>query len=75
MNVIFLSLAFALLLITTAVGMDWLMGLALTQSLHNIFNPFRVMETPELFILFLFLLLWVLDLLAAWLWRRKKMPS
>ncbi|KPD00677.1 hypothetical protein [Geobacillus thermocatenulatus] len=75
MNVIFLSLTFALLLITTAVGMDWLMGLALTQSLHNIFNPFRVMETPELFILFLFLFLWLLDLLAAWLWRRKKMPS
>ncbi|KAF0995017.1 hypothetical protein [Geobacillus sp. TFV-3] len=75
MNVIFLSLTFALLLITTAVGMDWLMGLTLYQSFHNVLNPFRVMETPEMFILFLFLLFWALDLLTAWLWRRKKTDS
>ncbi|KJE25973.1 hypothetical protein ABS784_09595 [Geobacillus sp. G4] len=75
MNVIFLSLTFALLLITTAVGMDWLMGLTLYQSFHNVINPFRVMETPEMFILFLFLLFWALDLLAVWLWRRKKTAS
>ncbi|KDE47804.1 hypothetical protein [Geobacillus sp. Y412MC52] len=75
MKIIFASFTFLLLLVTTAVGMDLLMGLALPQSLHNILNPFRVMETPELFILFLFLLLWMLDLLAAWLWRRKKMSS
>ncbi|WP_157807538.1 hypothetical protein [Geobacillus sp. Manikaran-105] len=73
MKIIFVSLTFLLLLITTAVGMDRLMGLTLYQSLHNVINPFRVMETPELFILFLFLLLWVIDLLTVWLWRRKKM--
>ncbi|MDF9298098.1 MULTISPECIES: hypothetical protein [Geobacillus] len=75
MKIIFVSLTFLLLLITTAVGMDRLMGLTLYQSLHNVINPFRVMETPELFILFLFLLLWVLDLLTVWLWRRKKTAS
>ncbi|WP_041468418.1 hypothetical protein [Geobacillus sp. C56-T3] len=75
MKIIFASFTFLLLLVTTAVGMDRLMGLTLYQSLHNVFNPFRVMETPELFILFLFLLLWVIDLLTVWIWRRKKTAS
>ncbi|NNV07853.1 hypothetical protein [Geobacillus sp. C56-T2] len=75
MKVVFLSLAFLLLLGGTAVGMDWLLGLTLRQSLHNVLNPFRVMETPELFLLFLFIAFWLLDLLTVWLWRRKKTAS
>jgi len=72
---VFASLTFALLLIGTAVGMDWLLGLTLHQSFHNVLNPFRVMETPELFILFLLILLWFLDLFTVWLERRKKTSS
>ncbi|WP_445614202.1 hypothetical protein [Geobacillus sp. YF-1] len=75
MKVVFLSLAFWLLLGGTAVGMDWLLGLTLRQSLHNVLNPFRVMEAPELFLLFLFIAFWLLDLLTVWLWRRKKPSS
>ncbi|WP_374717173.1 hypothetical protein [Geobacillus thermodenitrificans] len=75
MKVVFLSLAFLLLLGGTAVGMDLLLGLTLLQSLHNVLNPFRVMETPELFLLFLFIAFWLLDLLTVWLRRRKNTPS
>ncbi|AMX83688.1 hypothetical protein GS3922_08465 [Geobacillus subterraneus] len=75
MKVVFLSLAFMLLLGGTAVGMDLLLGLTLLQSFHNVLNPFRVMETPELFLLFLFIAFWLLDLLTVWLWRRKKTAS
>ncbi|MEB3751521.1 hypothetical protein MKY25_09755 [Geobacillus sp. FSL W8-0032] len=75
MKVVFLSLAFWLLLGGTAIGMDWLLGLTLRQSLHNVLNPFRVMEAPELFLLFLFIAFWLLDLLTVWLWRRKKPSS
>ncbi|BBW96113.1 hypothetical protein ACPVTF_09915 [Geobacillus icigianus] len=75
MKVVFLSLSFLLLLGGTAVGMDWLLGLTLRQSLHNVLNPFRVMEAPELFLLFLFIAFWLLDLLTVWLWRRKKPSS
>ncbi|OQP07235.1 hypothetical protein B1690_04915 [Geobacillus sp. 46C-IIa] len=75
MKVVFLSLAFMLLLGGTAVGMDLLLGLTLHQSFHNVLNPFRVMETPELFLLFLFIAFWLLDLLTVWLWRRKKTAS
>ncbi|MGP3560300.1 hypothetical protein [Geobacillus sp. BK01] len=75
MKVVFISLAFMLLLGGTAVGTDLLLGLRLYQSFHNVLNPFRVMETPELFILFLLIVLWALDLCMAWLWRRKKTAS
>ncbi|MBB6282437.1 hypothetical protein [Geobacillus subterraneus] len=75
MKVVFISLAFMLLLGGTAVGMDLLLGLTLLQSFHNVLNPFRVMETPELFLLFLFIAFWLLDLLTVWLWRRKKTAS
>ncbi|AGT31953.1 hypothetical protein M493_08370 [Geobacillus genomosp. 3] len=75
MKIVFLSLAFMLLLGGTAVGMDLLLGLTLLQSFHNVLNPFRVMETPELFLLFLFIAFWLLDLLTVWLWRRKKTAS
>ncbi|NNU93700.1 hypothetical protein ETC01_10795 [Geobacillus sp. NFOSA3] len=74
MKVLGISLFIGSILIGVAIEMDLLMGFTLRQSMHNVFNPFRVMETPEMFILFFILLLWVLDVLAAlFLQKQKKM--
>lgn len=74
MKLLGISLFIGSILIGVAIEMDMLMGFTLRQSMHNVFNPFRVMETPEMFILFFILLLWVLDVLAAlFLQKQKKM--
>jgi len=59
-------------LISITIGMDIFIGLTLRQSAQNVFNPFRVMEAPETFILFLFLLIWTVDLLAALFFQKQK---
>jgi hypothetical protein len=66
-----ISLLIASILMGVAIGMDMLMGFQWRQSIQNVLNPFRVMETPELFILFLLLILWALDILVA-LFRQKQ---
>jgi uncharacterized membrane protein len=69
-----ISLFIGSILIGVAIEMDILMGFTLRQSMQSVLNPFRVMETTETLILFLFLLLWVLDVLAAlFLQKQKKM--
>ncbi|MFB5167252.1 hypothetical protein V2P11_16125 [Parageobacillus toebii] len=74
MKVLGISLFIGSILIGLAIEMDMLMGFTLRQSMRNVLNPFRVMETPEMFILFFILLLWVLDVLAAlFLQKQKKM--
>lgn len=74
MKLLGISLLIGITLISTAIGMDIFIGLTLRQSAQNVFNPFRVMETPETFILFLFLLLWAANLLASlFLQKQKKM--
>ncbi|BDG47122.1 MULTISPECIES: hypothetical protein [Parageobacillus] len=72
MKLLGISLFIGSALIIIAIGMDILIGLTLRQSAQNVFNPFRVMEAPEMFILFLFLLLWVVDLLAALFFQKQK---
>ncbi|SFA43549.1 hypothetical protein SAMN05192569_100630 [Parageobacillus thermantarcticus] len=72
MKVLAISLLIGSILIGVAIEMDLLMGFTLRQSMHNVFNPFRVMETPETFILFLFLLIWTVDLLAALFFQKQK---
>lgn len=72
MKVLGISLFIGSILIGLAIEMDMLMGFTLRQSMHNVFNPFRVMETPEMFILFFILLLWVLDVLAALFFQKQK---
>jgi hypothetical protein len=66
-----ISLLIASILMGVAIGMDMLMEFQWRQSIQNVLNPFRVMETPELFILFLLLILWALDILVA-LFRQKQ---
>ncbi|MBB3869408.1 hypothetical protein DER53_13515 [Parageobacillus toebii NBRC 107807] len=74
MKLLGISLFIGSILIGLAIEMDMLMGFTLRQSMRNVLNPFRVMETPEMFILFFILLLWVLDVLAAlFLQKHKKM--
>jgi hypothetical protein len=74
MKLLGISLFIGSILIGLAIEMDMLMGFTLRQSMRNVLNPFRVMEVPETFILFLFLLLWVIDVLAAlFLQKQKKM--
>ncbi|GLH62468.1 hypothetical protein [Parageobacillus sp. G301] len=74
MKVLGISLFIGSILIGLAIEMDMLMGFTLRQSMRNVLNPFRVMETPEMFILFFILLLWVLDVLAAlFLQKQNKM--
>jgi hypothetical protein len=72
MKVLAISLLIGSILIGVAIEMDLLMGFTLRQSMHNVFNPFRVMEIPETFILFLFLLLWMLDVLAVLFLQKQK---
>jgi hypothetical protein len=74
MKVLGISLFISIILIGVTIEMDMLMGFTFRQSMRNVLNPFSVMEVPETFILFLFLLLWVLDVLAAlFLQKQKKM--
>jgi hypothetical protein len=74
MKLLGISLFIGSILIGLAIEMDMLMGFTLRQSMRNVLNPFRVMETPETFILFFILLLWVIDVLAAlFLQKQKKM--
>ncbi|WP_143415457.1 hypothetical protein [Geobacillus sp. E263] len=72
MKVLGISLFIGSILIGLAIEMDMLMGFTLRQSMRNVLNPFRVMETPETFILFFILLLWVLDVLAALFLQKQK---
>lgn len=72
MKVLAISLLIGSILIGVAIEMDMLMGFTLRQSMYNVLNPFRVMETPETFILFLFLLLWMLDVLAVLFLQKQK---
>lgn len=72
MKVLGISLFIGSILIGLAIEMDMLMGFTLRQSMRNVLNPFRVMETPEMFILFFILLLWVLDVLAALFLQKQK---
>jgi hypothetical protein len=72
MKVLGISLFIGSILIGVALEMDMLMGFTLQQSIHNVFDPFRVMEVPEMFILFLFLLLWMIDVLAALFLQKQK---
>ncbi|MBA2875338.1 hypothetical protein [Thermaerobacillus caldiproteolyticus] len=73
MKLLGVSLLIGGLLMGVIIGIDiLLMGFKLQQSLHNVINPFRVMETPELFILFSFLLLWVLNVLVTLFRQRQK---
>ncbi|EID44513.1 hypothetical protein [Parageobacillus thermoglucosidasius] len=71
MKPIGISLFIGSVLISITIGMDILIGLTLPQSAQNVLNPFRAMETPEMFILFLFLLIWVVHLLASLLKQKK----
>ncbi|GCD82472.1 hypothetical protein [Parageobacillus thermoglucosidasius] len=71
MKLIGISLFIGSVLISITIGMDILIGLTLPQSAQNVLNPFRAMETPEMFILFLFLLIWVVHLLASLLKQKK----
>ncbi|EZP76814.1 hypothetical protein H839_09468 [Parageobacillus genomosp. 1] len=72
MKLLGISLFIGSVLIGVAIEMDVLMGFTLRQSMNNVLNPFRVMETPEMFILFFILLLWVLDVLATLLLQKQK---
>jgi hypothetical protein len=72
MKLLGISLFIGSALISIAIGMDILIGLTLRQSAQNVFDPFRIMETPEMFILFLFLLLWAVDLLASLFLQKQK---
>jgi hypothetical protein len=72
MKLLGISLFIGIVLIGVAIEMDVLMGFTLRQSAQNVLNPFRVMETPEMFILFFILLLWVLDVLATLLLQKQK---
>ncbi|MED4989112.1 hypothetical protein [Parageobacillus toebii] len=72
MKVLGISLFIGSILIGLAIEMDMLMGFTLRQSMYNVLNPFRVMETPEMFILFFILLLWVLNVLAALFFQKQK---
>jgi uncharacterized membrane protein len=60
------------MLIGVVIAMDVLSGFTLHQSMRNVFNPFRVMEATEMFILFFILLFWVLDVLAALFLQKKQ---
>ncbi|AEH47771.1 hypothetical protein [Parageobacillus thermoglucosidasius] len=71
MKLIGISLFIGSVLISITIGMDILIGLTLPQSAQNVLNPFRAMETPEMFILFLFLLIWAVHLLASLLKQKK----
>jgi hypothetical protein len=72
MKLLGISLFIGSILIGVAIEMDMLMGFTLRQSMRNVFNPFQVMEAPEMFILFFILLFWVLDVLAELFLQKQK---
>jgi hypothetical protein len=72
MKLLGVSLFIGSVLIGAAIETDVLMGFTLRQSMRNVLNPFRVMETPEMFILFFILLFWVLDVLAELFLQKQK---
>jgi hypothetical protein len=71
MKLLGISLLITCLLAGIEVGMNMLMGEHLYQSFQDMIIPFHVMEATELFILFLFLLLWGIDVLMTFL-RQKQ---
>jgi hypothetical protein len=62
MKILGISILMAGFLMTFSLLLDLLQGFDVRTSLYNALSPFRVMESPEFFVLFFFLFL----LVAKW---------
>jgi hypothetical protein len=63
------------LLMGFSLGMDILLGFDLTTAVYNAFSPFRTMEGTELFVLFFFISLLVIEAFLAFFQERKEKTS
>ncbi|MFB4164141.1 hypothetical protein ACE1TI_09940 [Alteribacillus sp. JSM 102045] len=60
------------LLISLTFCLDIIAGFELKTSLKNAVNPFRTMETVEMFVLFFFVFLFFIDVVLSLINKRKK---
>ncbi|KMY48839.1 hypothetical protein AC625_04350 [Peribacillus loiseleuriae] len=59
------------LLFSFSLYLDILQGFDFRTSLKNAYNPFVVMETPELVVLFLFVFILFADTIIAFVQKKK----
>jgi hypothetical protein len=60
------------LLMGFSLGIDILLGFDIKTSLRNAFSHFLVMEIAELFVLFLFLFILVINPVVSFIQKRKQ---
>lgn len=60
------------ILFSITLYLDVLQGFNLRNSFKNAYNPFVVMETPELVVLFLFIFLLFVDVIIAFVQKKKE---
>lgn len=70
LSAVFILLAGSLTLFS--LSLDLLQGDDYRTSIRNAFSPFQVMETPELFVLLLFILLLAVDFIKSFYRKRQQ---
>jgi uncharacterized membrane protein len=72
MKLIFANFLLAFLLFSIIYSLDFFSGMALQGLVAKSINPFRVMEPAEYVIIILFCLFFVIQLVGAYLNKKKK---
>ncbi|MCU9612306.1 hypothetical protein OEV98_01855 [Caldibacillus lycopersici] len=72
MKNIVVILVIVMALVFLLIGIDLVMGYRIQDTIYTAINPFRVMELPELVLLFLFILFFIIRLLSSFFKKLKK---
>ncbi|WP_091270638.1 hypothetical protein [Alteribacillus persepolensis] len=75
MKILMVTIVLMVLLSGLSLSLDVIIGLDKLEAVKNALNPFRVMETVEMFILAFLVLLIFVDALVFWYNKHKKGTS
>jgi len=70
MKILGISILMMGILMGFSLGIDLLLGFEIRTSLKSAFNPFRVMEVPELIVIFLLVFSLVIESLRSFYQKR-----
>ncbi|WP_158736335.1 hypothetical protein [Alteribacillus sp. YIM 98480] len=71
MKIVGISLFMLGLLMSLVIGLDLVIGIDIKAALKNAFNPFRVMEPVELFVLSFFVVMFFAEAFIMWISKKK----
>ncbi len=70
-KIVGISLFMLGLLMSLVIGLDLVIGIDIKAALKNAFNPFRVMEPVELFVLSFFVVMFFAEAFIMWISKKK----